>query len=108
MLINTSTSFKKDDIVTIKNTLGEEIISKFVEESDTHYVLSKPLALGMNQQGFQFMPVVVSGVTDSSNLQFPKSLVMWAVPTETNISSEYIQVTTGLAVPGNKGQILHK
>ena len=98
MIINTGSSFKKDDIITIKNTLGEEIVAKFVEETLTHYTVDKPLALGMSQQGMQFMPVVASGHIPG-HLDFPKAHVMLAVPTQSEIGSQYIQTTTGLAVP---------
>ena len=106
MLINTSTSFKKDDIITLKNILGEEIICKYVEESPTHYTIDKPLALGMGQNNQpQFMPVVMTG-NIPGQVEFPKSCVMWAVPTQGEFGSQYIQVTTGLAVPGNNQKII--
>jgi len=105
MLISTESSFKKDDIITIKNTLGEEIVSKFVSEDLTHYTIDKPLALGMSEKGMQFMPVIVSGDIPG-NAIFPKSMVMWAVPSKADIGSQYIQVTTGLAVPGNNQKII--
>ena len=105
MLLNTTSSFKKDDIITIKNTLGEEIVSKYISEDATHYTLDTPLALGMGQNGIGFAPAVASGVMDG-HLEFPKVLAMWAVPTNAEITSMYIQTTTGLAVPGGNQKII--
>jgi len=98
MLINSSTNFKKDDIITLKNNLGEEIICKYIEEDSTHYTINHPVALGMGQQGMQFMPPVVSADM-TGDVKFPKAFTMWFGPTIPEIQTAYIQQTTGIAVP---------
>ncbi len=99
MLVNSNTKFSKDDVITLKNILGEEIVCKFVSETPTHYTINHPVALGMGQQGMQFMPPVVSADVSNGDLEFAKAHVMWAAKTQAEIESAYVQATTGLAVP---------
>ena len=103
MLINSNSDFKKDDIITIKNILGEEIICKYISEDSTSYTVNRPIALGMSQQGMQFIPPVVSGEVDG-DMKFQKAHAMWVTLTQSEIQSAYVQQTTGLAVP-TKGKI---
>ena len=35
------------EVITLKLTSGEEIVAKLVEETATHYKLSKPMVIGM-------------------------------------------------------------
>lgn len=97
MLLNTTSSFKKDDIITLKNILGEEIMCKFVEEDSTHYTISDPWALGMSQQGMSLMPPVVSGDM-SGTVQFAKAHCMWAVKADEKFVPGFIEHISGIAV----------
>ena len=44
------------EVITLKLTSGEEIVAKLIEENDLHYKLSRPMVIGMGQQGPGLMP----------------------------------------------------
>lgn len=88
MLINTGTSFKKDDVITIKNVLGEEIICTFVSEDSATYTITNPLALGITQQGMTLIPPVTSGEL-KGEMKFAKAHTMWATLTKDEIVTGY-------------------
>ena len=44
------------EVITLKLTSGEEIVAKLDSETPTHYKLSRPMVIGMGQQGPGLMP----------------------------------------------------
>lgn len=105
MLINTSQTFKKGDVITLKNILGEEIMCKFVEEDATHYTITDPWALGMTQQGMSCLPPVVSGDL-SGEIRFLKSHCMWAVPADEKFVPAFIEHVSGIAIVPKGSKII--
>lgn len=87
-----------NEVYTFKLISGEEIISRLQEDNDDHYLLNKPMCLipGPNG-GLGLAPVLFS--TDSKEfVRLNKSAVALQAKTVADISSQYLQQTTGLTL----------
>ena len=83
-------------ISVLKMPSGEEFICKVVNETDTHYVVSKPLTLGQTAQGVSFIPVLMLADPDK-NVEIPKPVIVGIPSTE--MESRYESLTSGIALP---------
>ena len=91
------TPYKEQDVVSIKLSTGDEVVGKLLSEDDNQIVLSKPLALTATQQGMGLVPFMFT-VDQESKFPFNKQLVLIIMKTEKEMTSSYIQNTTGLAI----------
>lgn len=105
MLINSGFSFSKDDILALKNILGEEIICTFVSVDDTYYTIKKPFAMAMTQNGPAFAPAVMFGDMDG-DIQVYRDHFLWAVKGNAEITAAYTQQVSGIAVPQQNTKII--
>lgn len=105
MLINKESIFKKDDIITLKNILGEEIMCTFVEEDSTHYTVKDAYALGMSQQGMTLTAPVFSGEI-KGDLRLQKIHIMWAVPCQEKFVQGYKQEISGIQIVETSKKII--
>lgn len=90
-------------ISVLKMPSGEEVICRVVEETTTHYVVSKPLTLGQTAQGVRFIPVLMMADPEK-NVEIPKPLIVGTPASE--MESQYESITTGIAIPAKSGIIL--
>jgi len=91
--------FSEGDVVTIKNTLGEEIIAEFKSETADTYYIRRPVVIAMMQQGIGFMPAMVSAEMGDSELAFSKANALWpAMRTNDELAKAYTEHTTGIAL----------
>jgi len=91
------TPYKEQDVVSIKLSTGDEIVGKLLSEDDKQIVLSKPLALTATQQGMGLVPFMFT-VDQESKFPFNKDLILIVMKTEKEMSTNYIQSTTGLSL----------
>lgn len=83
------------EVVTLKLSSGEEIITKLVEENTNEYKISKPLVLSMSQQGIGMVPYLFTG-NPEKDLSISRSSVTVITTTEKQFADQYIQGTTGI------------
>jgi hypothetical protein len=83
------------EVITLKLTSGEEIVAKLVEESGLYYKLSKPMVIGMGQQGPGLMPYLFT-VHPDKEVKLNKSVVAMAESTDKQFAEQFIQSTTGI------------
>jgi hypothetical protein len=95
MLINKG--FSQGDTVTIKLSTGEELICRFVEETDQGYKVNRPMVLSANQQGIGMMPYLFTVHPDTDTV-INKSSVILACATDSDFAKQYTQATTGIAL----------
>lgn len=105
MLINIGAKFKKGDVITIKNVLGEEIMCTFVEEDSSHYIITDAWALSLSQKGMVLMPPVASG-NMKGEIKFAKAHTMWATLTADEFIVGYKQQVTGIAIVTKSTKII--
>jgi len=85
-----------NEIYVFKLTTGEETVAKVEEISDTHYTVKQPINAIITPQGLQLMPGLFTANPDKLVLLNISCIAMVAIPRE-DISSSYIQATTGIA-----------
>lgn len=83
------------EVITLKLTSGEEIVAKLVEETAEHYKLSRPMVIGMGQQGPGLMPYLFTVNPDKEVKLFKKTVAM-AEATDKSFADQFIQSTTGI------------
>jgi hypothetical protein len=91
------TPLKANDIISIKLTSGEEIITKLIEEKDNKLVVSKPLSLTATQQGMGLAPFMFT-IDPAAKVQINQSAIITVVKTQEEMAANYIQSTSGIAV----------
>ena len=85
------------EVVTLKLASGEELIGKLAEETDTHYVVERPLTLVMTPKGMGLQPWLLT-VDPNKSIRFPKERVVVCIETVKDMSDQYLAGTTGIAL----------
>jgi hypothetical protein len=93
MLIDKGVS--EGEVITFKLTSGEEIVAKLVEDGPVFYKLSRPMVIGMGQQGPGLMPYLFT-VHPDKEVKLNKSVVAMAEATDKQFADQFIQSTTGI------------
>ena len=83
------------EVVTFKLTSGEEIVAKLVEDGAAYYKLSRPMVIGMGQQGPGLMPYLFT-VHPDKDVKLNKSVVAMAEATDEQFAKQFLQSTTGI------------
>jgi hypothetical protein len=83
------------EVVTFKLTSGEEIVAKLVEDGAAFYKLSRPMVIGMGQQGPGLMPYLFT-VHPDKEVKLNKGVVAMAEVTDKQFADQFIQSTTGI------------
>jgi hypothetical protein len=90
--------YKENDIVTLKTTSGDEVVTKVIEVQDNHgYLVVKPHGVVMSQQGFGLVPWILTVSPDE------KIFIQWGAVASINkthdaVRKEFIKQTSGLIV----------
>ena len=95
MLINKGIT--EGEVITIKLTSGEEIVAKLVEDGAVYYKLSRPMVIGMGQNGPGLMPYLFT-VNPSTDVKLQKSTVTVAEATDAQFAKQFLESTTGIAL----------
>ena len=93
MLINKGVT--EGEVITLKLTSGEEIVAKLVEDGPVYYKLSKPMVIGMGQQGPGLMPYLFT-VSPDADIKLQKSTVTVAEATDANFAKQFLESTSGI------------
>ena len=95
MLINKGIT--EGEVITLKLTSGEEIVAKLVEDGAVYYKLSRPMVIGMGQNGPGLMPYLFT-VNPSTDVKLQKSTVTVAEATDAQFAKQVLESTTGIAL----------
>lgn len=85
------------EVITLKLTSGEEIVAKLIEETATHYKLSRPMVIGMGPKGPGLMPYLFT-VSPEKEVKLQKNTVTLAEATDKDFANQFIQSTTGITL----------
>ena len=91
-------NYKKGDIISIKLVTGEELVARFEEETDTNITVDKPMSLQIGPQGVGITQFMLTMDMDSK-VTISKHNCLVIALTRKEMSDQYIQGTTGLAMP---------
>jgi hypothetical protein len=83
------------EVITLKLTSGEELVAKLTEETDTYYKLSKPMVIGMGQQGPGLMPYLFT-VNPDREVKLSKITVTVSEPTDEAFAKQFLESTSGI------------
>ena len=83
------------EVVTIKLTSGEELVTKLVEENALFLKVSKPMVLSMTAQGIGMMPYLFT-VDNNKDIRINKGTVTVIEATEKQFADQYLSGTTGI------------
>lgn len=83
------------EVVTLKLSSGEELVAKFVEELPLHYKITRPMSIGMGQQGPGLVPYLFT-VHPEKEIKISKSTVTMIEATDKQFADQFVQVTTGI------------
>jgi hypothetical protein len=85
------------EVITFKLTSGEELVAKLVEDGAAYYKLSRPMVIGMGQQGPGLMPYLFT-VHPDKDVKLNKAVVAMAEATDEQFAKQFLQSTTGIAL----------
>jgi hypothetical protein len=85
------------EVITFKLTSGEELVAKLVEDGAAYYKLSRPMVIGMGQQGPGLMPYLFT-VHPDKDVKLNKNVVAMAEATDKQFADQFLQSTTGIAL----------
>ena len=85
--------FSAGDVITIKLTSGEELIAKLIEETTSHYKITKPMVMASTPQGLGLMPYIITVDLDK-DLKLSKNNINIVDHTTNNFVNQYIELTT--------------
>lgn len=98
MLVSKS-KYSEGDIVSFKLVNGDEIVAKVVEQTDSKFVVSKPLTVIPQQKGLMLIQSLFSADIED-DIEIERSHVMLHTKSADEVNAYYIQTTTGIeAVP---------
>ena len=83
------------EVITFKLTSGEEIVAKLVEDGAVYYKLSRPMVIGMGQQGPGLMPYLFT-VHPDKQIKLQKSTVTVAEATDKAFADQFLEQTSGI------------
>jgi hypothetical protein len=83
------------EVITLKLTSGEEIVAKLIEENDLHYKLSRPMVIGMGQQGPGLMPYLFT-VDPDKEIKLQKKTVTVAEASDEKFAKTFLEQTSGI------------
>ena len=93
--------YKENDIVTFKLISGEEIVSKYVSETDANFRIYKPLSLMPGPQGMALAQALLSSRLDRE-LDLMKTAVVMHTFSREEMSNAWYEATTGIRAANNK------
>ena len=83
------------EVITLKLTSGEELVAKLTEETPTYYKLSRPMVIGMGQQGPGLMPYLFT-VHPEKDVKLAKTTVTVAEATDETFAKQFLESTSGI------------
>jgi len=91
-------NYKKGDIISIKLVTGEELIARYESETETDITIDKPMTLQVGTQGVGISQFMLTMDMDSK-VTISKHNCLVIAPTRKEMSDEYVNGTTGIAMP---------
>lgn len=89
--------YKSGDTVSLKLISGEEVVGRIGEPTEGVVILTKPMTFIMGPQGLGMVPYMFSAPQDAK-IKLKESAVVAITKTDDQVSKQYLQQTTGLAL----------
>jgi len=99
MLIKKS-GYTKGDVVTLRLVTGEEVVGKLEDETETDFVLSRPLTLATGRDGLGFTHPTITG-DNKEDFIIQRKHVMLHNLTKEEFKQAYLESTSGIQIAKN-------
>ena len=90
-----------DQVYTFKLNSGEEMVTKVVGVTDTHYLIDQPVSIAPGQQGMQMIPSAFT-MELKKPVRLNISAVTMVFETNEEVINSYKTATTGVVRPPEK------
>jgi small nuclear ribonucleoprotein (snRNP)-like protein len=90
--------YKKNDIVSLKLTSGEEMVARLEAETETEITIVKPYMLIANPDGQVGLAPFMFTVTPDAKFKLKINNVICIVKTAKDAADMYIKQSTGIAI----------
>jgi hypothetical protein len=97
--------YTENDIITLKLVTGEEVVSRYISETDSEYTIYKPLTLMPGREGLALAQSLMSAKLDR-NITVNKSTVIMHTFSRDEMAAAWIEATSGIKTPANNSKIL--
>ena len=98
---------EQGEVLTFKIVSGEEIVARLDSESETEYVLLKPMMIVIQPDSVGLGPFMFS-MDPQGKFHLMKNSVVCSGKTEAEIAKQYISTTTGVALQQEAIMTLHE
>jgi len=88
--------FSQGDVVSIKLTNGDELITRFESETSDTVTINRPLALTMNREGLGMIPWMLLGASEKITLNKIHTYCITA--SKKDAADQYLEGTTGISL----------
>ena len=88
-------SYIVNDIIAFKLSSGEEMVAKFVKETENTFQILKPVTLIPSNQGIGIAQAMFSSVPENE-IAVNKNLILMHTVARREIQNAYIEATTGI------------
>lgn len=89
------TPYKTGDTITIKTMAGEEIVARFVEETDKTITLLKPMVIMATQQGIGLGPFTFT-INPEAKISINKQNLLLVHKTDGEMAKQYVASTSNI------------
>jgi hypothetical protein len=103
MLVRKS-KYTEGDIISIKIVNGDELVAKFIKETDSGFVIKNPMTIIPAQSGLALVPSLFT-VNGDKEMAIDYQHIMLSGETVEEMKNGYIKRTTGIA-PITRGSII--
>lgn len=90
-----------NEVVTIKLSSGEELITKIISVDGNEVEISDPLSVAPNHQGMGLVPSIFTADQDK-NVRLNTNMITMYCETADPVRIKYIEATTGIATTSKK------
>ncbi len=87
--------YKANDTITIKTAGGDELVARFIEETDKTVTIQKPLALMATPQGIGLGPFTFT-VNPDAKIKLNKTALLFVHKTDSEMAKQYVSSTSGI------------
>lgn len=100
MLIKKSSKYDKGDVITLRLVTGEEVVGKLAEESETEFVVERPLTLASGPEGLGFTNPSITA-DNKRDFVIQRKHVMLHNYTNDAFKTAYLEATSGIQIAKN-------
>jgi hypothetical protein len=91
-----SKGFSQGDVISIKLTNGDELITRFESEDADSIIINRPLALTMSKDGLGMIPWMFLGASETITLN--KLHTYCITISKKEAANQYLEGTTGISL----------